>query len=399
MSRGAAAVEHKNAKHKNAEQYSKELCDIMMVNPISRIDKQLLFDKIFEILDQEVKRSIKPNPSAADSMLWYYTCNSLCRESTLVRGVMTEIFYTIGKPIFHRDIEIIRDSIGLPRVLFFELLLDLIEKLSEKAEHDYNKEYFEGFRKTVNESDSSGILSYGVSDIEYFIMVTNENVKKIESLLRIIDSKFTTDAPRQGNYTLAHVISSYCNGKLIEHHDRPSPSPSQSQSDSQPDLDPDLGPKSLMNVPSYWRGNIQLATQDDIKRYNAHKVSEEQRQKIEDTKRRDEEQVAQFILEREKHAHRMSEKKKPDDMEQKDNRPICEHAPYCYRQNAQHWNDYQHVGQEAPVERPKGGRRRQLKRSKYNNVRCSLSSAKRRTKRPRHTRHTTRRRTKHRRRH
>ena len=387
MHRGAAAVAS-SVKHKNAKQYSKELCDIMRV-PGSTLNKPELFDKIFEILDQDVIQSMEDTPLVDNHGLWYNTCNEFCTESRRVTDILRDVFYTEGKHIVYITTGMITVNIGLPRVLFFELLLYLIEELSEKAKHDYNKEYFEGFRKTVNESDSSGILSYGVSDIDYFKFVTNENVKRIESLLSIIDYKFTTDAPRQGNYTLAHVISSYCNGKLIEHHDRPSPSPSQSQSDSQSDSQPDSDPNSLMNVPSDWRDNIQLATQDDIRAYNTPKVSEEQRKQIEDTTKRDEEQVTKFRLEREEHARRMSEK-----TQQKDTRPICEHAPHCYRQNPQHWDACQHEGQQGPIPRPGGGRRSQSKRSKYNTVRCSLSSSKRR---PHRTKRHTRRRTKHRR--
>ena len=384
MSRGAAA-EASSVKRKNAEQYSVELCAIInaqgiVINRLNQITKENLFDKIFEILDQDVIRSIE-DTSDDDGQLWYNTCNEFCTKTKKVLDILRDIFYTIGKPIFHRDIEIIRDSIGLPRVLFFELLLYLIEKLSEK---EYNKEYFEGFRKTVNESDSSGILSYGVSDIDYFRFVTNENVEKINRCLDDIDDKFTTDAPRQGNYTLAHVISSYCNLILKRNGDFILP---PSQSDSQPDSDPN----SLMNVPSDWRDNIQLATQDDIKRYNAHKVSEERRKQIEDTTKRDEEQVTKFRLKREEHARRMS-----GNTQQKDTRPECFYDGKCYQQGAEHWRDFQHKNQQGPIALPRGGRRSQSKRSKYNTVRCSLSSTKRRHHR--HTRHTKhRRRTKHRR--
>ena len=381
MHRGAAAVAS-SVKRKNAKQYSKDLCDIMRV-PGNQLKKLELFDKIFEILDQDVTRSIEPTLED-DAQLWYNTCNEFCTESRKVTDILRDIFYTEGKHIVYISTGMITANIGLPRVLFFELLLYLIEKLSEKAKHDYNKAYFQGFITTVNESDNSGILSYGVSDIEYFIMVTNENVDRIESLLSMIDSKFTHDAPRNGNYTLAHVISSYCNGKLREHKDLIL-SQSQSQSDAQPDLDPN----SLMNVPPDWKANIQLATLEDIKRYNEHKVSEEQRQKIEDTKRRDEEQLAKLRLEREEHARRMREK-----TEQEDTRPVCDRAPNCYRLNKQHWREFQHPDQEAPVERPNGGRRRQSKRSKYNTVRCSPSS----TKRTRHSKHRARRRHTHRRR-
>jgi hypothetical protein len=398
---GAAAV-----KRKNAEQYSKELCDIMMVNPISIIDKEHLFNKIFEILDQDVIRSLEHTPLEVDRRLWYNTCNRFCpttSSSKRVIDLISDTFYTQGKPVFHIEGGIITINIGLPRVLFFELLLYLIEKLNDK---EYDKEYFEGVIATVNDSDNSGILSYGVSDIDYFMMVTNENVEKIGQLLRSIDSKFTDDAPRHGNYTLAHVISSYCNGKLIERSHRPSPSPSpsqsqsqslsqslsQSQSQSQSDSQPDLDPNSLMNVPPDWNGKIILATSEDIRRYNAHKISQEQRQQIEDTKKRDEEQVAKVRLERKEHERRMREK-----TEQKDTRPVCFYDPKCYQQDPAHWTHFKHPGQEAPVKdkgKGNGGRRRQSKRSKYNTVRCSPSSTK-------HTRHrsSTKRRTRRRRRH
>jgi hypothetical protein len=379
-----AAVERKNADH-----YSQELCAIMNV-PSTRLNKLELFDKIFEILNQDVIRSMEDTPLDVDYRLWYNTCTKYCgKHSTKgVLDLLRDVFYTEGKPILYTKTGMITHNIGLPRVLFFELLLHLIEQLSEKAKHDYNKEYFEGIITIVNDGDNSGILSYGVSDIDYFIFVTNENVEKIIIKLGEIDFKFTTTAPRQGNYTLAHVISSYCNLILRKNGHCSLP---QSQPDSQPDSDPN----SLMNVPCDWRGNIQLATQDDIRAYNTHKVSEERRQKIEDTKRRDAEQVAKLISEREEYARRMSEKKKPDDMKQKDDRPECFYDGVCYQRGAEHWRDFQHKKQQGPIPR-KGGRRSQSKRSKYNTVRYSLSSTKRpHTKRPH--RHTRRRRTKHRR--
>lgn len=381
----AAAVERKNAA-----QYSQELCAIMNV-PSTKLNKLDLFEKIFEILDQDVIRSIDDTLPEDDSRLWYNTCTKYCGEHSTkgVLDLLRDVFYTEGKPIVYIGTDMITHNIGLPRVLFFELLLHLIEQLSKKAKHDYNKAYFERFIITVNDSDSSGILSYGVSDIDYFRFVTNENVEKINKCIRDIDTKFTDKAPHQGNYTLAHVISSYCTLILIENQHF---SLSQSQQDSQQDSQPDLNPNSLMNVPSDWRVNIQLATQDEIRAYKTYKVSKEQRQEIEDIKRREAEELAKVKSEREEHERRMREKR-----QQKDTRPKCKHAPNCYRQNAWHWDDYQHEGQEAPVERPKGGRRRQSKRSKYNTVRYSLSSAKRRSKRHRTHRHTRRRRTKHRR--
>ena len=382
----AAAVERKNAA-----QYSQELCAIMKV-PSFQLNKLKLFDKIFEILDQDVKRSIDDTLPEDDSRLWYNTCTKYCgdeQSSKRVLDLLRDVFYTTGKYIVYIVTGMITVNIGLPRVLFFELLLHLIEQLSEKAKRDYNKAYFEGFRKTVNDSDSSGILSYGVSDIDYFRFVTNENVEKINTKLGEIDSKFTTDAPRQGNYTLAHVISSYCTLILIENHDF---SLSQSQQDSQPDSQPDSDPNSLMNVPSDWRGNIKIATQDEIRAYNTHKVSKEQRQEIEDIKRRAAEELAKVKLEREEHERRMREKTQ----QKKYDRPECFYDGTCYQRGEAHWRDFQHKKQQGPIpRRDKGGRRSQSKRSKYNTVRYSFSSAKRHTHRPR--RHTRRRRTKHRR--
>jgi hypothetical protein len=382
----AAAVERKNA-----DQYSQELCAIMNV-PSTKLNKLDLFEKIFEILDQDVIRSIDDTLPEDDSRLWYNTCTKYCGEHSTkgVLDLLRDVFYTEGKPIVYIGTDMITHNIGLPRVLFFELLLHLIEQLSKKAKHDYNKAYFERFIITVNDSDSSGILSYGVSDIDYFRFVTNENVEKINICIRNIDTKFTGKAPRQGNYTLAHVISSYCTLILIENQHF---SLSQSQQDSQQDSQPDLNPNSLMNVPSDWRVNIQLATQDEIRAYKTYKVSKEQRQKIEDIKRREAEELAKVKSEREEHERRMREK----NPQKKDDRPECFYDGTCYQRGEAHWRDFQHKKQQGPIpRRDKGGRRSQSKRSKYNTVRYSFSSAKRRSKRHR-TRHTRRRRTKHRR--
>lgn len=355
------------SKRKDSSVYSQDLCNIMK-NTMTKQHKLELFDKIFEILDQDVVTRL----NAPNEELWYDTCNRNCPDSeSSVKDIIMTIFYTKGKHIFNTKTHITSVTDGLPRILFFELLLHLIEKLDKKT--DYDKDYFKGFITTVNRSDNSGILSNGVSDIEYFMMVTTENKEKIQRLLRDIDSKFTTDAPRQGNYTLTHVISSYCNLILrrLGPHSRPHSQP-YSRQDSLPE----------------WGSYLRLATPEEIsfKSILQQTAEVEQRNRmIEAIRKRDTQQVDKFRLERQEHKRRMLEKKK-----QEDTRPDCNYDGRCFQQGEQHWKDFQHKKQQGPVERPRGGRRRQTKRTKYNTVRCSPSSTrrhpastKRRTKRRR----------------
>jgi len=355
------------SKRKDSSVYSQDLCNIMK-NTMTKQHKLELFDKIFEILDQDVVTRL----NAPNEELWYDTCNRNCPDSeSSVKDIIMTIFYTKGKHIFNTKTHITSVTDGLPRILFFELLLHLIEKLDKKT--DYDKDYFKGFITTVNRSDNSGILSNGVSDIEYFMMVTTENKEKIQRLLRDIDSKFTTDAPRQGNYTLTHVISSYCNLILrrLGPHSRPHSQP-YSRQDSLPE----------------WGSYLRLATPEEIsfKSIIQQAAQVEQRNRmIEAIRERDAQQLAEIQLKRQEHERRMHEMKA-----QEDTRPDCKYDSICFQRGEQHWKDFQHKNQQEPVERPRGGRLRQTKRTKYNTVRCSPSSTrrhpastKRRTKRRR----------------
>lgn len=358
--RGESAI-----KPKDATAYSKELCEIIIAR--RHMNKQELFVKIFEILDEEVKRSIDPASGDADQQLWYDTCNEYCTETQGVTALLTSIFYTQGKHIINTESGIVTANIGLPRILFFELLLYLIEKLDEKSNQEYTKEYFEYFITAVNRSDDAGILSYGVSDIDYFMFVTTENPEKIQQLLRSIDSAFVEKSRvRTGNYTLAHVIGSYCSEILIDKLDK-SPSQPDSQQDSQPD--------SLLNAPDDWHSNIRLATSAEIADFNKTHA-----QKLDVPPNtvevlRIEKAIEDMKKEFKDYAERLKQKR----LEQKRLEP-CHYGVSCYNKSEKHLAKYSH-----PIQDKGGGRRHQSKKSKRITVRYSPSSSF-----SRHTRHTRR---------
>ena len=361
-------------KPKNATDYSKELCEIIIAR--RHMNKQELFDKIFEILDEEVKRSID-----ADQQLWYDTCNEYCTETQRVTALLSSIFYTQGKHIINTESGIVTANIGLPRILFFELLLYLIEKLDEKPKQEYTKEYFEDFITAVNRSDDAGILSYGVSDIEYFMFVTTENPERITPLLRSIDSAFVEKSRvRTGNYTLAHVISSYCSEILKENHHL-------SQSYSQPDSQQDSQPDSLLNAPDNWRSNIRLATPAEIAAFNKTHA-----QKLDVPPNtvevlRIESQIEAMKNEFKAFAERLEQKRlEQQSLEQKPLKP-CRYGDSCYNKKEEHLAKYSHPTQDGSSGRG-GGRRHQSKKSKRITVRCSPSSSF--SRHTRHTRHTRR---------
>jgi len=378
---GESAIESKNADY-----YSKQLCDI--ITSRRGMDKTELFEKIFEILDQEVRRSIDPESGDADQQLWYDTCNKFCTKTQIVKDILTSIFYTRGKPIIKAGV--IMENIGLPRILFFELLLYLIEKLDEKSEQEYNKEYFERFVTAVNRSDDAGILSCGVSDIEYFMFVTTENHERITPLLSNIDSKFEGKfrKARQGNYTLAHVIGSYCSEILIDKCDK---------SPSQPDSQPESQPDSLLNAPDDWHSNITLATPAEIAEYNkthAQKLDAPPADQCEVIRkqREQEERFSQLKsdLERlQKYQERLKQELSKQELSKQERpkqerpKPKCFYDGTCYQQDKKHWDDFDHPSQDGPVSRHasrpasrggRGGRRHQSKKSKHITVRCTPSS-------------------------
>ena len=209
---------------KTSQEYAREICEIISKdNPTS--NKTRLFNLIFEILWDNAD---------LEADIWDEVCNSNCNEEQ-IKDILQRIFYTKSKLLI-RPISLSAYKMDVPSILFLELLIHLIQSISET---EYNKEKLEGLIITINRSDNSGILNIGIDNVDFFLQITRENREKIPRLLQDIDRAFTVqDIRREGNYSLGHVLGGYCKGLLQKnrHLDSPlSPLDDMYKSDSDKD--------------------------------------------------------------------------------------------------------------------------------------------------------------------
>ena len=240
---------------KTSKEYNNELCAILSE---PRIKKFELFEKIFEILEEDSKRP--------DEELWDDVCKGFCvnNQSTRPLELLSKYFYKKSHLLFTSNPpERYYYDENVPSIVLLELLFYVIEELKKK---EYNKEFLEDFITTINRSDNSGILSIGISDLDYFYTVTTENKERLQKSISAIDNEFEQiEQPREGNYSLAHVIQSYSNG-LIRRKEGP-------VSDSPRDIDDDNDDDEPAND---WKRYIRVATpaeNEQYKRNSSHTLT------------------------------------------------------------------------------------------------------------------------------
>jgi hypothetical protein len=217
---------------KNVNDFANNLCKILSDR---RFYKTQLFDEIFEIFIADAERTFTDTDTNKPGDFWESVVGSKCPTSSGIN----QLFYTLSKKFivnskqyYEKDNPITKKRKNLPNILFFELLLNLILKLKQKFDSkntlilkkksnpaeclDLLKkciDLFENIQIIVGKSDSSAILNLGIDDLDLHKHLTPEDPNKIDTMIAAIESQFTIkEYTRQGNYTLAHVIRSYCDG-------------------------------------------------------------------------------------------------------------------------------------------------------------------------------------------
>ena len=332
---------------KTSKEYNNELCAILSE---SRIKKFELFEKIFEILEEDSKRP--------DEELWDDVCKGFCvnNQSTRPLELLSKYFYKKSHLLFTSNPpERYYYDENVPSIVLLELLFYVIEELKKK---EYNKDFLEDFITTINRSDNSGILSIGISDLDYFYTVTTENKERLQkSISAIVDEFKKIEQPHEGNYSLAHVIQSYCNG-LIRREEGPVLSDSQRA---------DLTPTKLRRdePENDWKTYIRVATpaeNEQYKRNSSHTLTPAR---------------ASYILSNPSLLRR--------------DLPVCMYGSACIRrtitqEGRKHFATYSHPPGFIPINEPKkqgGGKSRNISKnsSRRTHTRRRISTKRRRTTR------------------
>ena len=97
-----------------------------------------------------------------------------------------------------------------PSILFLELLLHIIQYISRQ---EITKPKLDGVIRIVNRSDNSNILNLGIPNdgVLFFKQSSRENPTDIDLALDAINREFDdNNFIRSGNYTLSHVVTSFC---------------------------------------------------------------------------------------------------------------------------------------------------------------------------------------------
>ena len=193
---------------KTVEKFAEELCDITdKITPLKQTvnDKNNLYQKIFEIFEQDAK-----NGNSGE--FWEAVIDMKCKTQGKLKEVIERIMYKQSHQIWNEKTGIIK-YVDVPSLLFLELLLHLIQQLKKISKPSHK--FLKNFILVVEHSDTSGILNIGVDYLDFFLKITRENKKKLTTVIQAINNEFTQNGyKRSGNYSLAHIIRNYCNGLL-----------------------------------------------------------------------------------------------------------------------------------------------------------------------------------------
>jgi hypothetical protein len=195
---------------KSAEYFASELCSILdKITPLKQTssNKQILFDTIFKIFEQDAEKGAK-------GKFWEAVIDLKCDDKAKLKDKLPRIMYRTSNQLFNKKTGQVKYN-QVASLLFLELLWDLILKLKDKFGHLPDKNFLENFILLVEDSDTSGVLNIGVDDVNYFLELTTENTEKLKSVIRMINREFEIKKyERNGNYSLAHLIRNYCKGLI-----------------------------------------------------------------------------------------------------------------------------------------------------------------------------------------
>ena len=197
---GEAAVP--KTRESIAQEYAKKIHEITTSEPLNKAE---LFDLLSEILWKYAEFS-------AEYDMWDAVFNS---DDPNIKDLLTKLFVIDSKwlHLTGQDHDYKKEG---PSILFLELLLHIIQYINHQE--DISESKLEGVIRIVNRSDNSNILNLGIPDdgVLFFKKCSRETPTHIDSALDAINHEFdSNNFVRSGNYTLSHVVTSFCE-QLIE---------------------------------------------------------------------------------------------------------------------------------------------------------------------------------------
>ena len=143
-----------------------------------------------------------------------------------IEDLLTNLFVINSKWLQRNDGTLFKYTIPGPSILFLELLLHIIQYINVQELTESNTESkLNGVIKIVNRSDNSGMLNLGISEngTLFFKNCSRESSTVIDDLLNSINTEFDNKRfKREDNYTLSHVVTSFCSQLLKPPESKPS---------------------------------------------------------------------------------------------------------------------------------------------------------------------------------
>jgi len=185
------------------QEYAKRIYEITTSKPLNKAD---LFDLLSEILWKYAEDS--------EYDMWDAVFKSNHNEYAIA-DLLTKLFVIDSKwlKLIDQDHEYRKPG---PSILFLELLLHIIQYINHQE--DISEPKLDGVIRIVNRSDNSNILNLGIPDdgVLFFKKCSRETRTDIDSVLNGINHEFDSKKfVRSGNYTLSHVVTSFCE-QLLE---------------------------------------------------------------------------------------------------------------------------------------------------------------------------------------
>jgi len=185
------------------QEYAKRIYEITTSEPLNQTD---LFDLLSEILWKYAEDSKYD--------MWDAVFKSN-HDGHAIADLLTKLFVIDSKwlQLIHQEHEYRKPG---PSILFLELLLHIIQYINHQE--DKSEPKLKGVIRIVNRSDNSNILNLGIPDdgVLFFKQCSREPRTDIDSVLNGINHEFDSNKfRRSGNYTLSHVVTSFCE-QLLE---------------------------------------------------------------------------------------------------------------------------------------------------------------------------------------
>lgn len=360
---GEAAVP--KTRESIAQEYAKKIYEITTSEPLN---KEELFDLLSEILWKYAEFSEEYD-------MWDAVFNS---DDPNIKDLLTKLFVIDSKwlHLTGQDHDYKKEG---PSILFLELLLHIIQYINH--EEDKSEPKLNGVIRIVNRSDNSSILNLGIPEdgVLFFKKCSRENPTDIDSALNGINHEFDSNKfVRSGNYTLSHVVSSFCE-QLLE------PPQVKQRSDANVQAKETAENKEKSSGGHYRVTVLDEEHQDILDMKEGQKLRLEKIRldqiKKEEEARKHQQQVV--------HELRRQVEQMEKTVAAAGDKPICRYGVNCFRRhNKEHVKDYSHppLNQTSKHSWNGGGGGSRNKQTNRNSRRRASSRGRRSPKRIRHTR-------------